>query len=52
MSDTQQITASIMGVERLRNNVDGPGIRTLVLFDSCPLNCDYCLNRLLMESGI
>ncbi len=41
-----------MGVERLRNNVDGPGIRTLVLFDSCPLNCDYCLNRLLMESGI
>ena len=52
MSDTQQITASIMGVERLRNNVDGPGIRTLVLFDSCPLNCDYCLNRMLMESGI
>ncbi|MBR0500912.1 MAG: radical SAM protein [Bacteroidales bacterium] len=45
-------TAPIMGIERLRDNVDGPGIRTLVLFDSCPLNCDYCLNKLVMSSGI
>ena len=45
-------TASIMGIERLRDNVDGPGIRTLVLFDSCPLNCEYCINKMMLKSGI
>lgn len=41
-----------MGIERLRDNVDGPGIRSLVLFDSCPLHCEYCLNKMMLESGI
>ena len=41
-----------MGIERLRENIDGPGFRTLVLFDSCPLECEYCLNRMMMKSGI
>lgn len=50
--DKKNKTAYIMGIERLRDNVDGCGLRTLVLFDSCPLACDYCLNRLLMQSGI
>ena len=44
--------ASIMGIERLRENVDGPGIRTLVLFDTCPLHCEYCLNKMMLKSGI
>ena len=47
-----QLTASIMGIERLRENLDGPGFRTLVLFDSCPLQCRYCLNMAAMKSGI
>lgn len=46
------MTASIMGIERLRDNVDGPGIRTLVLFNTCPLQCKYCLNKMMLESGI
>ena len=41
-----------MGFERLRENVDGPGIRTLVLLGGCPLHCEYCLNKLLLRSGI
>lgn len=41
-----------MGIERLRENLDGPGFRTLVLFDSCPLQCRYCLNMAAMKSGI
>lgn len=44
--------ASIMGIERLRDNIEGPGIRSLVLFDYCPLHCEYCLNKMLLESGI
>ena len=45
-------TAPIMGFERLRENVDGPGLRTLVLFAGCPLHCEYCLNKMLLKSGI
>ena len=45
-------TASIMGFERLRENTDGPGLRTLVLFAGCPLHCEYCLNKMLLKSGI
>ena len=45
-------TASIMGFERLRENIDGPGLRTLVLFAGCPLHCEYCLNKMLLKSGI
>ena len=41
-----------MGFERLRENVDGPGIRTLVLLGGCPLHCEYCLNKMLLRSGI
>lgn len=41
-----------MGFERLRENVDGPGLRTLVLFAGCPLHCEYCLNKMLLRSGI
>ena len=44
--------APVMGFERLRENVDGPGIRTLVLLGGCPLHCEYCLNKLLLRSGI
>lgn len=45
-------TAKVMGIQRLRDNIDGPGIRSLVLFNTCPLECDYCLNKIMMQSGI
>lgn len=45
-------TATIMGIQRLRDNIDGPGIRSLVLFNTCPLECEYCLNKMMMRSGI
>lgn len=34
----------INGIERLRENTDGSGIRSLVLTGGCPLNCKYCGN--------
>ena len=36
--------APLYGISRLRFNVDGTGVRTLVCFRGCPLNCRYCLN--------
>ena len=52
MHTNKQITASVIGIERLRENIDGPGLRTLVLLSGCPLHCEYCLNKMLLESGI
>ena len=51
-SNEESLKVSIIGIERLRDSIDGKGIRTLVLFDGCPLHCHYCINRPLMESGI
>ena len=45
-------TAKVMGIQRLRDNIDGPGIRSLVLFNTCPLECEYCLSKMMMRSGI
>ena len=36
--------APLYGISRLKFNVDGTGVRTLVCFRGCPLNCRYCLN--------
>lgn len=37
--------AKLNGVVRLRENIDGPGIRTLIMMDECRLNCKYCINK-------
>lgn len=36
--------ASITVVQRLRINYDGKGVRTVVFFHGCPLNCKWCCN--------
>lgn len=38
------ITAPVITFSRLRMQVDGPGITTLVCFHGCPLRCHWCLN--------
>lgn len=42
MSD---ISANILGIDRLRINLDGPGIVTLIGMYKCPLECEYCINN-------
>lgn len=37
-------TAPVIAVSRLRMQVDGPGITTLVCFHGCLLRCHWCLN--------
>lgn len=35
----------INGIDRMRIDIDGNGVRSLVLMAGCPLNCKYCGNR-------
>ncbi len=38
------LTAPVIAFSRLRMQVDGPGVTTLVCFHGCPLRCHWCLN--------
>ena len=40
----EPITAPVITFSRLRMQVDGPGVTTLVCFHGCPLRCHWCLN--------
>ncbi len=43
------VYAEICGINRLRLGSDGNGVRSLVVFDRCPLSCKYCINRSLVN---
>ena len=42
--------SDIMAISRLRMGTDGKGVRTLVGFYGCPLNCKYCANHYCHQS--
>lgn len=39
------VSAKINGLDRMRIDIDGNGVRTLILLAGCPLNCKYCGNK-------
>jgi pyruvate formate lyase activating enzyme len=43
-NEIDELKAPIMGINRHRIQSDGRGIRTLVAFYGCPLNCTFCIN--------
>ena len=43
--ENKNVTAEICGINRLRLGTDGEGVRSLVIFDKCPLKCKYCINK-------
>ena len=38
------LKANIFAIGRHRFDVDGTGVRSLVVFSGCPLRCKYCIN--------
>lgn len=38
-------TLPLISINRLRMEVDGDGVTTLVAAKGCPLSCEYCLNK-------
>lgn len=49
VDDKTKIKGDISGISRLRINLDGQGIRTLVVMNGCELECRYCLNKGRMD---
>ena len=41
----KKIYAPVRGIERLRIQTDGEGVRTLIALNHCMLNCRYCINK-------
>lgn len=39
-----RIDATILAIDRHRFEIDGAGVRTLVILSDCPLRCKYCIN--------
>lgn len=49
VDDKTNIKGDISGISRVRINLDGKGIRTLVVMNGCELECRYCLNKGRMD---
>ena len=47
----EPFTAPVITFSRLRLQVDGPGVTTLVCFHGCPLRCHWCLNPFSFAPG-
>ena len=43
--DDDNISAKLNGIDRMRIDTDGEGIRSLILMAGCPLDCKYCGNK-------
>lgn len=42
---TERITLPLINISRLRMEIDGDGVTTLVAAKGCPLSCRYCINK-------
>lgn len=41
----------VLNIMRHRFNIDGTGITTLVGLSNCPLNCKYCINKMVLAQN-
>ena len=49
---TMNKTYPLLAVSRLRMEIDGEGVTTLIAGAGCPLSCKYCINKeVLKKSG-
>ncbi len=47
--EREEVFAPINGIDRMRTDLDGNGVRSLILMDTCYLNCKYCINKKLIN---
>lgn len=47
---SQKLTAPIAAISRHRTLLDGDGVRTLVIFQGCPLRCEFCVNLFAIDT--
>ena len=45
MPDIQEVLFPLLNISRHRMGIDGRGVTTLVAGASCPLHCQWCINR-------
>ena len=53
MDETQireELTAPIAAISRHRILLGGDGVRTLVIFQGCPLRCEFCVNLFAIDT--
>lgn len=48
---TTRITIPLISTNRLRMEVDGDGVTTLVAAKGCPLSCRYCINAKVLTDA-
>lgn len=46
------ILGDIMSITRMRMDIDGKGVTTLVTLFDCPLHCAYCINDFCHENSL
>lgn len=48
----RQITIPLINISRLRMEIDGDGVTTLVAMKGCPLSCKYCINKKVLSDEV
>ena len=49
MPDKQEVLFPLLNISRHRMGIDGRGVTTLVAGASCPLHCQWCINRDILK---
>lgn len=44
-------TFPLLSLSRLRMEVDGEGVTTLIAGSGCPLNCKWCINKKILQTA-
>ena len=44
-------TYPLIAVSRLRMEIDGEGVTTLIAGSGCPLSCEYCINKEILKKS-
>lgn len=46
-----EVRFPLLAVSRLRMEIDGEGVTTLIAGSGCPLSCEYCINKEVLQKA-